>query len=78
MATDQNVFNHYFGMLTEAVSDNSLLHRPTQIYNCDEMGMPLGVTSHISCSKDYFQAMFYCITSNDKTQTAILACVNTA
>ena len=33
MATDQNVLDRYFVMLTEALSDNGLIHRPVQIYN---------------------------------------------
>ena len=44
MATDQDVLNCYFEMLIET-SDNGLLNRSTQIYNCDEIGLPLGATS---------------------------------
>ena len=45
MATDQDVLDCYFDMLTETFLDNGLLNRPTQIYNCDETDLPLGATS---------------------------------
>lgn len=45
MATDQNVLDRYFEMLTETFSDNGLQNKPTQIYNCDETGMLLGMSS---------------------------------
>ena len=74
MATDQNVLDHYFEMLTEALSDNDLLHQPAQIYNCDETGMPLGATSHKVVAK--VNSKSCSITSNDKKQVTILSCVN--
>ena len=76
MATDQNVLDRYFEMLTEALSDNGLLHRPAQIYNCDETGMPLGATSHKVVAK--INSKPCSITSNDKAQVTILSCVNAA
>ena len=76
MAIDQNMLDRYFEMLTEAPSDNGLLHRPAQIYNCNEMGVPLGATSHKVVAK--INSKLSSITSNDKTQVATLACVNAA
>ena len=76
MATDQNVLDRYFEMLTEALSGNGLLHREAQIYNCNETGMPLGATSHKVVAK--INSRPCSITSNDKTQVADLACVNAA
>ena len=76
MATDQNVLDCYFKMLTEALSDNGLLHRQAQIYNCNETGMPLWATSHKVVAKINFGPCS--ITSNDKTQVAVLAYVNAA
>ena len=43
MATD--LLDCYFDMLTETFLDNGLLNRPTQIHNCDETDLLLGVTS---------------------------------
>ena len=76
MATDQNVLDHYFEMLTVALSDNGLLHRPAEIYNCDETGMQLGATGHKVVAK--INSKPCSITSNDKAQVNVLSCVNTA
>ena len=76
MATDQNVLDCYFEILTEALSDNGLLQRPAQIYNCDETGMPLGATSHKVVTK--INSKPCSVTSNDKAQVAVLSCVNAA
>ena len=46
MATDVHVIDHYFEMLTDTLSDNGLMHKPMQLYNCDETGMPLGAYHH--------------------------------
>ena len=73
MATDQKeVFDCYFEMLTEALSDNGLLHRPAQIYNCNETGMPLGTTSHKVVAK--INSKPCSITSNDKTTYHFVMC----
>ena len=63
-------------MLTEGLSDNGLLHRPAQIYNCNETGMPLGATSHKIVAK--INSKPCSITSNDKTQVTILSYVHAA
>ena len=76
MATDQNVLDRYFDMLTDTLSDNGLLNKPTQIYNCDETGMPLGATSHKVVAK--VNSKPCSIVSNDKMQVTVLSCVNAA
>ena len=40
VATDVHVMDRYFEMLTDTLSDNGLMHKPMQLYNCDETGMP--------------------------------------
>ena len=46
VATDMHVMDRYFEMLTDTLSDNGLMHKPMQLYNCDETGMPLGAYHH--------------------------------
>ena len=76
MATDQNVLDRYFEMLTETFIDNGLINRPTQIYNCDETGMPLGATSNKVVAK--VNSKPCSIISNDKTHITVLLCVSAA
>ena len=44
MTSNPDVLDRYFKMLTDTLTANRLLHKPTQIYNCSETGMPLGTT----------------------------------
>ena len=39
--TSPEVFDGYFKLLKETLEKNDLMHKPSQIYNCDESGMPL-------------------------------------
>ena len=77
VASDRNVMNRYFDMLTDTLESNGLLHKPELIYNCDETGMPLGalnrkVVARVGSSNPS------CITTNSKTQVTVLACVSAA
>ena len=35
------MFNDYFDLLEKTLSEHNLKDKPSQIYNCDELGMPL-------------------------------------
>ena len=76
MATDLNVLDRYFDMLTETFVDNGLINKPTQIYNCDETGMPLGAASLKVVAR--VNSKPSSIISNDKTQVTVLSCVSAA
>ena len=39
--TTRSVFESYFNMLEETLDEYDLKDKPSQIYNCDESGMPL-------------------------------------
>ena len=42
MATDSDVFHHYYDMLEETLKSNGIFDNPTHIFNCDETGLPYG------------------------------------
>ena len=39
--TSKKVFTDYFSLLKETLEKHDLMDKPSQIYNCDESGMPL-------------------------------------
>ena len=74
MANDSKVINKYFDMLEETIHENGLTHRPAQIFNCDETGLPLThkppkVVTHVGQKHPY---------SNEKAQITVLACGSAA
>ena len=77
MANDSKVINKYFDMLEETIHENGLTHRPAQIFNCDETGLPLThkppkVVTHVG------QKHPYTVTSNEKAQITVLVCGSAA
>ena len=71
--TNYDVFHHYFDLLGETFTKYDLKDKPSQIYNCDESGMPL---EHklprvvaIKGTKKVRQ-----ISSGNKTQITVLGC----
>ena len=66
-ANNPTVIEKYFDTLEEIIHINGLAHRPGQIFNCDETGLPLShrppkVVSHVG------QHHPYAITGSDKAQ----------
>ncbi len=39
--TNPDIFQQYFDLLDETLATYELKDKPSQIYNCDESGMPL-------------------------------------
>ena len=39
-ASNPDIINRYFGLLEDTMHANGLMHRPAQIFNCNESGMP--------------------------------------
>ena len=77
MANDSKVINKYFDMLEETIHENGLTHRPAQMFNCNETGLPLThkppkVVTHVG------QKHPYTVTSNEKAQITVLACRSAA
>ena len=73
--TTHGVLESYFNMLEETLEEYNLKDKPAQIYNCDELGMPLEhklpKTISLKGSKKVRQ-----ITSGNKTQITVLGCVS--
>ena len=76
IATDADVLDRYFSMLMETFTENGVLNRASQIYNCDETGLPLGAYNNRVVAKVGSNPC--CITTNTKTQVTVLACVSAA
>ena len=77
IANDPKVINKYFDLLEQTIHENGLTNRPSQIFNCDETGLPLTqqppkVVAHVG------QKHPYTVTSGDKAQITVLACGNAA
>ena len=71
--TSHEVFNDYFDLLEKTLSEHNLKDKPSQIYNCDESGMPLEhklprVISFKGTKK------VRQVSSGNKTQITILGC----
>ena len=75
--TNREKFENYFLLLKEVLDKHDLEHKPGQIYNCDESGMPFDARPlNVVTSKKLKKVRSR--TSSNKSQTTILACANTA
>ena len=75
VATDATIVNHYFDLLEQTLHDNNLLDSPSQIFNCDETGLPLEHTPS-SVVGIVGQKHPRALTSGNKKQITVLGCVN--
>ena len=73
--TSPEVFDGYFKLLKETLEKNDLMHKPSQIYNCDESGMPLEHKLPRTVSPKGVKKVRQ-VTSGNKTQITVLACGN--
>ena len=71
-ATDPVIIDNYFNILSSSIDKNGL--SASQIFNMDETGMPLNPNPPKTIHKRGTNAVR--ITSGDKSQITILACVN--
>ena len=76
-ANNPEAIHKYFDLLQQTLEVNSLTHRPAQVFNCDESGLPL---SHrpLKVVARVGQKHPYAVTSSDKAQITILACASVA
>ena len=75
--TTHEVFKSYFDLLRETLEKTDVIDKPTQIYNCDESGMPL---EH-KMPKTFAQKGTKKVrqrSSGNKTHITILGCANAA
>ncbi len=70
-AADRTVLDKYFTILKSALSDNCLLDKPRQIYNCDESGFPLSPKA-VARKGDHNPST---VTSANKNQLTVLYAV---
>ena len=77
VSTDPDVINQYFDLLKHTLTDNKLLDRPAQIFNCDETGLPLDQTPlYVVAAKG--QKHPRSVVASTKKQITVLACANAA
>ena len=74
-ATDPAVIEKYYDLLENTLCENSLLDKPSQIFNCDETGIPLSPKSHRVIDHIGSKNPSY-VTSDSKEQVTVLACVS--
>ena len=75
--TNRETFEKYFQLLKEVLDKHGLEHKPGQIYNCDESGMPFDARPlNVVTSKKMKKVRSR--TSGNKSQTTILGCANAA
>ena len=74
VSTNQEVMDNYFVMLQHTLTDNKIC-APNCIFNCDETGFPLQYKAPRIVTKKGIKHPI-AITSNDKSQITVLACVN--
>ena len=74
-ATNRDVVDAYYALLYNILEERQLLNKPSQIFNCDETGVPLVArTGHVIVEKGLQHP--YVATSGDKKNLTVLACVS--
>ena len=60
--SDPVVIDRYYGLLEETLTENGLRDRPSQIFNCDETGLPLDHTPSSVVELFYqWEGMLVCV-----------------
>ena len=73
--TCRGVFESYFSILKETLEKYDLMDRPSQVYNCDESGMPLEHKQPKTLALKGTKKVRQC-TSSNKMQTTVLGRVS--
>lgn len=69
------MFQDYFDLLDETLTEHGLKNKPSQIYNCDESGMPLQHKMPKVITSKGIKKVRQC-SSGNKTQITILGCAS--
>ena len=77
VGSDPNIIGRYFDLLERTLTDNSLVEKPSQIFNLDETGMPLNPAPPRLVAARGMQNPS-AIGSGDKSQITVLACCSAA
>ena len=76
-ASSRKMLDTYYDKLQETLTENELMHKPGHIFNCDESGFPLDhKTGRVVTRRG--QRHTYTITSGNKTNITVMACVSAA
>lgn len=77
VTTNQETLDQYFDILEATLSDNGLLDKPSQIFNCNESGFPLGHEGgKLIRGKGWKH--FCVVGSSSQDHITVLACVSAA
>ena len=77
ICSSEETLSKYFEMLQETLEKNDLLHKPCQIFNTDETGMPLDPSRPlIAATKGEHHPRS--ITTGNKAQVTVLSCCSAA
>jgi len=68
---DREALENYFSL------ENDLMHKPSQIYNVDETGMPLDHRSPYVLNRKGQKKVWYC-SSGNKAQVTVVGCIGQA
>ena len=68
---------NYFKLLKEVLDEHALLEKPAQIYNVDELGIPLDHCPPHVVVKMGQRKVCYC-TAGNKNQVTVVGCINAA
>ena len=71
---NQTALDNYFIELKSILDDTELQHKPAQIYNLDESGVPVDHRSPHVLAKKGQKKVKYCSTGN-KSQITVVGCV---
>ena len=73
--TSRDVFEKYFDLLKDTLQKHLLFDKPSQVYNCDESGMPFEHKMPRTIAEKGVKKVRQ-HSSGNKTQVSVLACVN--
>ena len=77
VSTNQDVIDRYLDLLRDTLSNNKLLDRPAQIFNCDETGMLLDQAQpYVVAAKGQNHQLT--VVTGSKKQITVLVCANTS
>ena len=74
-ATDPELISRYYDLLEETLTQHDLQHKPCQIYNMDETGLPLNPKS-VKCVYKKGEKNPLAPCSGDKSQITVVTCVS--
>ena len=77
MAQDREAIDNYYDLLEDTLIQNELFDNPTQLFNCDETGMPLNPKPLKTVCAVGAKDPSY-ITGNARSQVTVLACSSAA